>query len=228
MAVGFRQASNSGAAVSGTSRATNVPAGAAVDDIAVCWLGQWESSFTPTVTPPTGFTQKGATWSSGNGQAKNSVWWKRLTAADTGTYSFSWTGGSGWTTVQCALFTGCITTGDPWDAVATPVTGTFGSITSMSVTVTNAGSALFWCVYNDSSGTHTPPTSFTETADVDCGSMAYRLVGAGSQSASGASITSSSAAGAWLGALLPDGGGGGGATSVPAERRPRIGALLQL
>jgi len=202
MPVAFRSSSDSGNSVTVTSRATNVPAGAAVDDIAVCWLGQWQSGSTPTVTPPTGFTQKGATWSSGDGAAKNSIWWKRLTAADTGTYSFSWSG-SFWTTLQCALFSGCATSGDPWDAVATPVTGTFGSVTSMSVTMSDPGGGLFWCVYNDSAGTHTPPTGFTEAADVDSGSMAWRIPAAsGSQSASGASITSSSPAGAWLGALL--------------------------
>lgn len=216
MAVAFRSSSSTGNAQSVASIAPAVPTGAAVDDIAVVFLGQWASGATPTITPPAGFTQKGATWSSGDGLAKNSVWWKRLTAADTGTYSFSWTGGGFWTTAEVALFSGCATSGDPWDAVATPVTGTFGSITSMSVTMTDAAGGLFWCVYNDSNGTHTPPTSFTELDDVDSASCAYRIPGSsGSQSASGASITSSSSAGAWLGALLSTGGGAPAPRPVP-------------
>jgi hypothetical protein len=227
VAVGFRSATDSGNTVSVTGRGTNVPAGAAVDDIAVISLCQWESA-TPTVTPPSGFTQKGATWSSQDGMSKNSIWWKRLTAADAGTYDFTWTGGSMWTTVQCALFTGCITTGDPWDAVATPVVGTWGTITTMSVTLSDAGGGMYWAVYNDTAGTHTPPTSFTELAEADCGTSAYRIPGAsGSQSAANGSISSSSSSGAWLGALLPAGGGGGAGTSHPLRRDLNRGLILR-
>lgn len=213
MAVAFRAASNSGNAASASSCASSVPAGAAVDDIAVAFLETWNAAVTSLV-PPSGFTQKGTagsngcTFSSGDGQARNYVFWKRLTAADSGSYTFSWSGAK-WSTLQVMLFSGCITTGDPFDATATPVAGTFGSVTSMSLTTTDAAGALLYTIYNDSSGTHTPPTGFTETADVDSASMAYKLATAtGSITVSGASVSSSSSAGAWAGALLSDGGGG--------------------
>jgi hypothetical protein len=206
MAVAYVNGTDTGNAVDVSSRAVNVPAGAAAGHIAVVYLGQWQSGSTPTVTAPSGFAQKGAQWTSADNGAKSSIWWKRLTGSGdvSGTYSFSW-GGTYWTTVQCALFSGCISSGDPWDAVATPTTGTWGSIATISVTSTDANGGLFWAVYNDSAGSHTPPTGFTEIADNDSGSCAYRIPGSsGSQSASSASITSSSNAGQWLGALLSE------------------------
>lgn len=225
MPVAFRAASNTGNAANVTSRAPAVPSGAAIDDIAVVALGQWNGGGTPTITPPSGFTQKGGFWTSGDGAAKNSVWWKRLTAADSGTYSFSWTT-SYWSTAQCALFSGCVTSGDPWDAVATAVAGTFGTFTTQTLTATDADGGLVWACYNDSSGTHTPPTNFTEAADNDCAAMAWRTgAGAGSQSAAAASVTSSSPAGAWFGALLSS--GGGAATSLLIPRRPARGLILR-
>jgi len=227
MVVAFRQASNSGGAADVSTRATNVPAGVQINDIVVASLCQWQGGAAPTsMVPPTGFTQKD-TFTSGDTFAKNTIWWKRLTAADTGTYTWSWSNGTFWTTLQAIAFSGCITTGDPFDGTPTKTSGTFGSITTLTQTLSSAGGGLFWACYNDSTGTHTPPTNFTETADVDCGSCAYRIPGAsGSQSAASASISSSSSAGAWLGALLED--GGAAATSLIVPRRPRIGSLVQL
>jgi hypothetical protein len=204
VAVSYVAGSDTGNSVQATSRGTAVPAGAAVDDIVVAWLGQWQSGSTPTgMTPPTGFTQKGASWSSGDGAARNSTWWKRLTAADTGTYTFSWTG-SFWTTLQCQCFRGVVTSGDPFDGTPVTAVGTWGAIPTQSKDLSDAGGGLVWAVYNDTAGLHTPPTGFVETADVDSGSMAYSLPGsAGPIGAAGASIASSSAAGLWYGALIP-------------------------
>lgn len=226
MAVAFRSASDMGDAVNVTSRAVPVPAGAAVNDIAVVVFGRWDGTSTAsTITPPSGFTQKD-TFTSGDGLAKGSVWWKRLTAADSGTYSFSWTA-SHYTTAECELFSGCVTTGDPFDGTPTKAVGTFGTFTTLSQTLSGAGGGLVWACYNDSAGTHTPPTGFTETADNDSGSMAYRIPGsAGSQSAASGSVTSSSSAGAWLGALL-EAGGGGGASSLIIPRQPARGLILR-
>lgn len=213
MAVSFVAASASGNSSNATTAAaSSVPTGAASGDIAVAFLESWEgTAATPTITPPAGFTQKGSTWASGDGLAINSAWWKRLTGADSGTYSFTVSMTSGvtrWNTLQVMMFRGCAASGDPFDAVATPVAGTYGSIASMSIITTDADGALVFTVYNDTLGTHTPPTGFTEPTgvDVDAASCAYKLAGgvSGSQSISGASISSSSAAAAWAGALLSD------------------------
>lgn len=218
MAVAFRSGSNTGNLIQLTSVNAPVPTGAQVNDIAVVHLTCWQSGANPTYTPPTGFTQKVA-FTSGDGAARNTIWWKRLTAGDTGNYTFG-IGASFWAGASCMLFTGCTTSGDPWDAIATAVTGTFGSITSMSVSLSNADGGLYWCCYNDTTGTHTPPTNFTETADFDCYSAAYRIPGSsGTQSSAGASISSSSAASAWLGALLavPSGPGYNPPTGMPSD-----------
>lgn len=187
-----------------------VPTGAASGDVAVILLGQWSAAgTTPTVTAPSGFAQKGGFFTAPDGLAKNSVWWKRLTGPDSGTYAWSYQS-SFWSAVQCTMFRDCATSGDPWDAVATPLTGLFNTtVASISVTNTDVSGALVWCVYNDSAATHTPPTGFTEAAEVDSMSMAYRFPGsAGSQTASGGSLSAGSDGGVWMGALLSSTGGG--------------------
>lgn len=221
MAVAFRSGSTGGNLVSQSAAATTVPAGAAIGDVVVVYLATWVSSAAFTVTPPTGFTQKGANWGASDGASVNSVWWKRLVAADTGSYSFGMSAAR-WSSANALCFSGCVATGDPFDAVATPIQGTFGTVSSISVTTTDTGGGLVWAVYNDTSGTHTPPTSFTEVTDFDCGSTAYRIPGAsGSQTASGGSISSSGIGAVWLGALLSAAGGGGTVTKqkdIPRNR----------
>lgn len=229
MAVSFVGASASGNAAETTSLSTAVPAGVQAGDVVVAFFESWTSSTPPTVTPPTGFTQKGGVWASGDAAAQNTTWWKRLTGADTGNYTFGQSS-TRWTTLQVMAFRGVIATGDPFDAVATPVAGTYGAVASMSIVTTDAAGALVFSFYNDTSGTHTPPTGFTEPTgvDVDCASCAYKLAGgvSGSQSISGASISSSSSAAAWAGALLSD-AGGATATSFPFRRRPARGLILR-
>lgn len=218
---------NSGDAADATSHSVAVPTGAAADDIAVVYLGQWNAGgVTPTVTAPSGFAQKGSNFSNGptgggDGFARNSVWWKRLTGADSGTYAFSYSA-SMWTTVQCVLFRGCATSGDPWDVMATPITNLWTStIDSISLTNTDANGALVWWVYNDTAATHTSPTGFTEAADNDCATTGYKILSAsGSQTASGGTVSTATTGGVWMGALLSSGGGGGGGTGPPG--RPPI------
>lgn len=209
MTVTFRSASNTGNSANVSSRSPAVPTGAQSGDVVVAFMETWQGAV--TVTAPSGFAQKGAVWSSGDGKAQCSTWWKRLTAADTGTYDFSLSAAR-WTTVQCMAFSGCVSAGDPFDAVATPVSGTSSSITSMSLTTTDPAGALVFGVYNDIPATHSPPTGFTETADVDSATQAYALAGgsSGLVTVSGASMSASGPFGAWVGALLS-------ATPTPLE-----------
>lgn len=210
MAVTFVSSSTSGNAADVSSRAVDVPVGVQSGDIVVVALGQWQSGATPTITPPSGFDASAAlTWSSGDGAARNSIWWKRLSAADTGTYTFTWTGGTFWTTVQAVAYRGVLASGDPISTKTTSAVGTFGSITSLSLSTGIAsGDGAFWTVYNDSNGLHTPPTGFTETADADSGSTAYAITSGTSITASGASIASSSSAGAAMVVLTQEPAGG--------------------
>lgn len=200
MAVGFRSSSNTGNDVQVSSQSPAVPSGASIDDVMVAVVTRWESS-NPAITPPSGFTHTGSQVIIGD--AKVDVYWKRLTAADAGTYTFSWSG-SMWSHVHVFCMTGVITTGDPIGSQFASWTGTAGSLGSVQLT-TSFAPGLVWSNYNDTNGTHTPPTNFTEVIDFDCGSGAYYLPGTtGTHTASGGSVTSSSNSAVVMVALEPE------------------------
>lgn len=199
MAVGYRSSSHTGNDAEASSRAPAVPAGAAVGDVVIVKLSRWGGD--PAVTAPSGFTQYPTTFPSGDGAGVVRIFWKRLTASDAGSYTFSWTG-SLWSHAHAVCFTGVIETGDPIEDVDgwAGTAGTFGSVSNNTATIPG----LLWTTYNDSVGTHTAPTGFTKIIDNDCGASAYRIASAtGTQTASGGSVTSSSPASAVLIALKP-------------------------
>lgn len=192
-----------GDAASVTSRAPAVPTGAQAGDVAVVFLDLWEAS-DPAVTAPTGFTQLFKL--PGGSGGKSYCFWKRLTAADAGTYSFSWSGNM-WATAHCTMLRGVKATGDPvgehYDT-ALAISDTFPTVTVEPPYIP----ALLWHGYNDSPGTHTAPTGFTKTAEVDCAVDAIQLPTSGSSwTASGATVSASSAIKAMLLAVEPDAGG---------------------
>lgn len=200
--IGYRNSSNTGNDTSTTNRAPAVPAGSQSGDVVVVFLSRWDPAINPAVTAPSGFVRQFQV-TSGDGGSKIDVFWKRLTAADTGTYTFSWSG-SMWSSAEAIGFTGVKSSGDPIGANWNAWKGTAGTFGSTSLT-TSFIPGLAWNCYNDSAGTHSPPTGFTETADADCGSLAYLLPGAsGTRTASGASVTSSSSSAAVLVALEPE------------------------
>lgn len=202
MAVGYRSSSNTGNDLQDTSRSPAVPSGASVNDVMVAIITRWESPNPNTpITPPSGFTQAGSQVTAGD--AKINVYWKRLTGADSGTYTFSWSG-SMWSHAHVFCMTGVKTSGDPIGSHFASWTGTAGTFGSVQLT-TSFEPGLVWSTYNDTNGTHTPPTSFTEVIDFDCGSGAYYLPGTtGTHTASNGSVTSSSNAAAIMVALEPE------------------------
>lgn len=227
MAISYRSTSGTGDSQSISTIAPAVPAGATTDDIVIVYLERWFGNTSDSaVTAPSGFTQAGSTVASGDNFAKISVWWKRLTATDSGTYSFSWTGAT-WTTAQAICLTGAVTSGDPIGSQFTSAAGTYGTFATLSLTLATAGDALVWGVYNDTAGAHTPPTSFTEIQEADCGSLAYYLPNtAGSVSAANGSVASSSPAAAVLLAVATASGGGGGSVATPGPIvTPRAAAV---
>lgn len=212
MAVGYRSSSTSGDEFSASSRAATVPTGAASGDVMIAILERWGGN--PAITPPAGFTDWGTTYLSGDSASNIHIFWKRLTGSDTGSYTFSWTG-SLWSHLHVVCMTGVIATGTPIEA-ANGWAGTAGTYGSTSVTTATIP-GLIWTSYNDTGGTHTPPTGYTEILDNDCGSTAYRIgTATGSQSASGATVTTSSPATAVLLALKPAAGGGQSAAANTA------------
>lgn len=210
MAVGYRASSTTGNLVLTTSVAPAVPAGAASGDIALVGLSMWEAS-DPTITAPTGFTMFISVVS---GNIKLKVFWKRLTAADSGSYTFSWTG-SQWTSGHAVLITGGLASGDPVTIRDTAI-ATSSTVVTTSVTTTFEP-FLAHLTATDNSTSGTPPTGYTEVQDADGGSLNYRIPGAtGSHTASGGTLAVSTLHHAALIAVEPE---SAGAAVRPSPRR---------
>jgi peptidoglycan/xylan/chitin deacetylase (PgdA/CDA1 family) len=166
-----------------------VPAGVAAGDVAVVSISTWGTS-APTVTAPAGFTLKSSfTGVTANGGADTTkIYWKRLTATDTGSYRFTWTG-SRWSSGQAIAVSGAVASGDPLDVNRA---NSASSATFPTTSLTTAGpSLLAWFGRNDepAPGTHAPPNGFTEAQDKDCSTLAYQRTGAGTYSAAGATYS---------------------------------------
>lgn len=200
-----------------SSIAVNVPAGAASGDIVVVGLARWEAT-NPAVTLPSGFAAVGA--QSVNGSGKLDIYQKRLTGADAGTYSFSWTG-TMWTSIMASAFSGRLAAGDAIAANVAAATGSGTTFTTISVTPAYADPDLAYFVYTDAGGTHTPPTNFIERSDSDASTHATRDgtgLGVGTFSAASGTGPSSS----WIARLvaIEPAAGGGVVTAIPG--RPQL------
>ena len=206
MAITYRSSSTTGTGVNVTSRAPTVPSGAAAGDVVIVVLNRWLGGSNPAVTMPAGFTKLAFQALSSDSAGKIDVFWKRLTGADAGSYTFSWTG-SMWSTAHAIALIGTKTAGDPVSGIWHTWSGTAGTFGTTTVT-TAYDPCLIWAAYNDTAGTHTPPTNFTEVQDVDIGALAYRIPGAsGVHTAPAATASTSSPAAAVLVAVEPDTGG---------------------
>lgn len=182
---------NSGADALQPSRSNTKPGGAAAGDIAVFYLGRWNesASFPAPTTVPSGAVLL-ATRQVGLLQLL--VYVKYVVGGET-TYTFDW-GSSRWGVLWSTYFTGRAQGLTLSALTHDGGTGSGTSITSRSVTA-QAGDDLAWgvdCHEYNGGETHTPPTSFTEVYDNEAGDAAYRLnVSAGTQTASGATISAS-------------------------------------
>lgn len=157
----------------------------AAGDVVVVRLSRWES-INPAVTAPSGFVPR---TQQVNGSSKLNTFLKRLTAADTGTYAFSWTG-SMWSTAQARAYRGV----DPAANLSTipmhQLTGSGTAWPAATLSGVSAG-ALDWHGYSENGGAHVVPTSFTQLSANDCDIGAYRIVAAGSYTTAGGSSVSS-------------------------------------
>ena len=155
----------------------------------IATVATWGGS-PPPVTAPAGFTLKATYTGTDSGGADTvRVYWKRLTAADTGTYQFTWSGRR-WSSGHAIAVSGAAASGDPIEAINRA--GSASATTFPSTTVTTTGSPLLaWIGRNDEpTSQHTPPTGFTEVQDKDCTTLAVRSPGgARTYTATGASYT---------------------------------------
>ncbi|MEO5664034.1 MAG: hypothetical protein ABIR39_12190 [Nocardioides sp.] len=140
-----------------------VPAGAAADDIAVVGMFTQDAG---AITPPAGFTLK---YDSGIVNAyRHVIFWKRLTGADSGSYTFTMAGSS-YCEGTCVLFSGRATTGDPFTATDS---ATDPSNTAITVTALTAAASddLVGFAHQFNGGAWTPPSGMTERQDASASS----------------------------------------------------------
>ena len=134
------------------------PAGTALNTIVLVGLFAGSGASPANPTPASGFTPIGAysTPNDGGFFGRFSVWWKRATGSEPGTYDFTRNGT--YNSQGFALaYNGCPTAGDPVD-VFSQNTGTSLTATGTGVTTTQANDMLAWLGHNwDGSGALAPP-----------------------------------------------------------------------
>jgi hypothetical protein len=205
--ISWVNSSNTGNSQNVSSLAPAVPAGCQINDVMIAFVTRWETT-NPAITPPLDFVHSGTQIVfAGSPSAKIDTYYKRLSGPDAGTYSFSW-GSSMWSNITVACFRGVKQVGDPINQVS--ALGTAGTYPAVTTPALDYKPGLLWFGSNDTTGTHTPPTGYTEVEDSDSYTLAYRIPGAvGTYTNSGASVSSSSASSSQLIWLQPDGPGPG-------------------
>lgn len=205
---------------SSTSAAVPVPASVASGDIIL--VGLYKEN-TAAVTQPAGFTQVTNSPVATTGSVSElSVWWKRASGADSGTYSFSWTG-SAWTEASAIRITGGLSSGTPTEVNNfAQVSSATTTSPAVSGTTADVDRLLVWFGTNfDGGGTVTAPTGFTgrdgRTSSGTPGTIAVATktqAGAGTTGSVTATWNVSSVLTAGLVAILPD--------TAPAAPQPYV------
>jgi hypothetical protein len=196
-----------------TTTSVTVPTGTAVNNIVVVdlWV-QWASG---TVTPPSGFTlHTSATFTGSTRFATIYRYWKRLTAADTGTYAF--TTATANTMAIATMWSGRVTSGSPFDT-GTGATSTAsapsGANTAVacpntpSITPTTAGVDLLYAVSVWSSGLTSNTVTSGWTDAIRNGTDGMLTAYKANQPASATGTVATSGSDNWvelLSALLPN------------------------
>lgn len=196
------------AGVSGgsTSAAFAVPSGVAANDIILVFLYKENTN---AVTKPDATWNEIPTAPSTTAPQQHHAFWRRATAADTGTYgNFTWTG-QVWREGVAIRITGAITSGSPIDV--SNANSTNSSVTTTpAVTFTTTGTdrLLVWSATNFNSGTWTAPTvgggyTLRSTNGNDLITASVAQATAGSSGSVTGVCSSSAPTTAWLLAVLP-------------------------
>jgi hypothetical protein len=148
-------------ASSGAGASIAVPAGTAAGKVVVVVM--YLDGAALAVTPPAGFQVAPGSpvnLPAGSGVHSLHVWWKRLTAADAGTYDFVWTG-SRYREAQALLYSSVVATGDAFEPGADTAAEAVSSTVTPPVNVVTTGPdrRLLWAGTNWSGGTWTAPAS---------------------------------------------------------------------
>lgn len=190
-----------------TTGAVAVPAGTASGKVALIHL---YIENTDTVTWPSGFFEctSSPVVVTGAKAHNHHIAWKRLTAADSGTYAMSWAT-SAYREAVATLYSGCATTGTPLEVLGAALNAA-DSTTTAAVSGTTGGPdrLLVWSGTNWNEGAWTAPATYTKrsgepaSAALACATLAQTTQGA-TGSVTGTCSVASSSAGFLLG-LFPD------------------------
>lgn len=142
-----------------TSSAFAVPASVASGDLIVVVFGNDTAAL--TITPPSGFVEMAITGTQLGTPSflSTRIFWKRATAADSGTYTF--THGTGGTLGQALRITGHIATGTPLEALGGASSASSTTTPAVSGTTSAIDELLLFCAQINTSSTFTTPTGFT-------------------------------------------------------------------
>lgn len=193
-----------GQAAPTTTMAVAVPHGAAINDIMVALVYMDPSA--ATMTPPSGWTELPNSPVVQSTTHDIHAYWKRLTAADTGKYSFT-SSGSNWGAI-IARFSGAITTGTPFDTLTSAAKASSASSVTgspaVSGTPAGAGRTLIWCAADFNIGNWVMPSGYAKAGDDSAGNVigwkpAPSVVASGSLTGT---ATAAGAITALLGALI--------------------------
>src|SRR3954465_4447787 len=164
----------------------------------------WASGFTECANSPVVVT--------GAKAHNHHVAWKRLTAADSGTYALSWTS-SVYREAVATLYSGCATPGTPLEVLGFAANATDTTATAaVSGTTGGPDRLLVWGGTNWNEGAWTAPSGYTKrsgeptAAACACATLAQTTQGA-TGSITGTCSVASSSSGFLLG-LFPDAVGG--------------------
>lgn len=219
--------SSSAGSSGGSPVSTSVPAGAAIDDIAILTINA-DNANAATYTWPSGFTEIAASAITHDlhGQAAA---WKRLTAADSGTYDVSLSAGNN-ALLIAALFSGRHASDPP---VLTEAINNSGNSSPISVNATGVtaidGDDLVWIGGLDTLGSVgngcAPPSGYTERQDAGGGADVSNIslatlddVAAGATGTVTGTYSLTSSTAGWAAYLIriPVAGGGGGGGNIIA------------
>jgi hypothetical protein len=164
-----------------------VPASVASGDIILLHL--FTDLTGSTITPPSGFAEVASSPQPvpGGLSMRLSVYWKRATGADSGTYTTAFSPNTFAEGAE-TRWTGCVTSGSPFDATNGAVDSVGSTSTAaVSVTTTQANTLLVHTAGLWSGGTWTPASGFT--GRVTSGGFNLLYTGDKGQAAAGSSGT---------------------------------------
>lgn len=167
-------AKGTAAAATTNSVAPTLPGSISANDILFIVVVKWAPNTTgsdPTISTPSGWTlaaDTGLVTASSPDDGWAALFWKRASGGESGTVTISTTGDTGNDTclyAQCYRFSGCITSGDPWDAIATgSFDGSSADIFFNAVTVSGSERTLAGFLGRGGGNTSYTPSGYTSRA----------------------------------------------------------------